>query len=67
MRSHPAGHVIVATFGPEGPQRCSGLPTARYDAHALHTVFGDEFELLDRCEDRHRTPAGVEQQFVYCL
>ena len=25
----PGGHVIIATFGPEGPLRCSGLPTSR--------------------------------------
>jgi SAM-dependent methyltransferase len=63
----PGGHVVVATFGPEGPQRCSGLPTARYDADALHAVFGDDFEMVDRVEERHHTPAGSEQQFVYCL
>ena len=63
----PGGHIIVATFGPEGPQRCSGLPTARYDAPALHAVFGDDFEMVDRREERHHTPGGSEQQFVYCL
>ena len=63
----PGGHVIIATFGPEGPLRCSGLPTARYDADALHAVFGADFALVDRREERHRTPAGTEQQFVYCL
>lgn len=63
----PGGHLIVATFGPEGPERCSGLPTARYDADALHAEFGTDFELVDRREERHRTPGGVDQQFVYCL
>jgi SAM-dependent methyltransferase len=63
----PGGHVVVATFGPQGPQRCSGLPTARYDAHTLHAVFGDEFEMVDRRQEEHRTPAGTQQQFVYCL
>lgn len=61
------GHVIVATFGPKGPERCSGLPTARYDADALHGVFGPEFTMLDSREEWHLTPGGVEQQFVYCL
>jgi SAM-dependent methyltransferase len=61
------GHVIIATFGPDGPQRCSGLPTARYDADGIHAVFGHDFEVIIRREERHRTPAGVEQQFVYCL
>ena len=63
----PGGHVIVATFGLQGPQRCSGLATSRYDADALHAVFGDDFEMVDRREERHQTPAGSEQQFIYCL
>jgi SAM-dependent methyltransferase len=61
------GHVIVATFGPEGPQRCSGLPTARYGADALHAAFGDDFELVAHREETHETPSGIAQQFVYCL
>jgi SAM-dependent methyltransferase len=63
----PGGHVVIATFAPEGPQRCSGLATARYDADALHAEFGAEFRLLERRQERHRTPAGVEQEFIYCL
>ena len=26
----PGGHVLVATFGPDGPEHCSGLDVARY-------------------------------------
>ena len=63
----PGGHVIVATFGPSGPERCSGLPTARYDASTLCGEFGPDFEMVDSREERHRTPASVEQQFIYCL
>ena len=63
----PKGHVIVATFGPQGPQRCSGLPTARYDAASLHAEFGAPFELVDRREELHLTPGGAHQQFIYCL
>ena len=63
----PGGYAIVASFGPDGPQRCSGLPTARYDAPALHAVFGPEFELLECEHENHHTPAGAEQQFIYCL
>ena len=37
---NPGGHVIVSTFGPEGPAKCSGLPVARYDAGSLHGEFG---------------------------
>ena len=36
----PGGHVIVSTFGPEGPTKCSGLEVMRYDADSLHSEFG---------------------------
>ena len=62
----PGGHVIVAVFGPDGPLQCSGLPVMRYAPDALHAEFGDAFELVEHTSDAHRTPAGVEQQFVYC-
>ena len=43
----PGGHVIVSTFGPEGPEKCSGLDVVRYDAEALHQQFGKSFKLID--------------------
>jgi 2-polyprenyl-3-methyl-5-hydroxy-6-metoxy-1,4-benzoquinol methylase len=61
------GHLIVATFGPEGPTRCSGLDTARYDAAALEGEFGSQFHLADSQIEWHTTPAGGKQQFLYCL
>ena len=63
----PGGHVIVATFGPEGPQQCSGLDVVRYDADSLHDQFGARFTLLDHQVEEHTTPAGRQQQFVYCM
>jgi 2-polyprenyl-3-methyl-5-hydroxy-6-metoxy-1,4-benzoquinol methylase len=36
----PNGHVIVATFAPDGPEQCSGLPVARYEPEELHGKFG---------------------------
>jgi 2-polyprenyl-3-methyl-5-hydroxy-6-metoxy-1,4-benzoquinol methylase len=60
------GHVIVATFGPEGPLHCSGLEVVRYDPDALHAEFGPAFRLVDHVTELHRTPSGVIQQFVYC-
>jgi SAM-dependent methyltransferase len=62
----PGGHVIVATFGPAGPSKCSGLDVVRYDATSLHGEFGARFELVDHVEEAHRTPWGSVQQFVYC-
>lgn len=62
----PGGHVIVATFGPDGPVKCSGLDVVRYDAEALHDAFGAAFELVDHVTEAHETPRGTVQQFVYC-
>lgn len=61
------GHVIVATFGPDGPEKCSGLDVVRYDAESLHGEFGPKFRLLDSITERHETPWGTPQQFMYCL
>lgn len=63
----PGGHAIVGTFGPDGPQQCSGLDVARYAPGELHGAFGDPFELLDARIDLHTTPWGSTQQFVYCF
>ena len=62
----PGGHVIVATFGPEGPTKCSGLEVVRYDPDALHDQFGTNFLLLRHLTEIHQTPAGAAQQFTYC-
>jgi len=63
----PGGHVIVSTFGPEGPTKCSGLPVVRYDAQELHGEFGNHFRLLESFTEVHETPFGAKQQFLYCL
>lgn len=62
----PGGHVIVSTFGPEGPTKCSGLEVMRYDAEELRGEFGARFRLVESCKESHRTPFGTTQQFLYC-
>jgi SAM-dependent methyltransferase len=62
----PAGHIVVATFGPEGPERCSGLEVVRYSPDGLHAEFGGEFQKVASTTETHTTPWGTEQQFVYC-
>ena len=61
------GYAIIATFALDGPKRCSGLPVARYDSDSLQRELGSEFELLAARSERHRTPAGHQQSFQYCL
>ena len=60
------GHVLVATFAPEGPDRCSGLPVIRYTAEGIHGEFGDDFRKVGSAAETHHTPWGSEQAFVYC-
>lgn len=62
----PGGHILVATFGPEGPQRCSGLDVMRYSSDQLHGEFGGDFKKVESLTEIHATPSGGEQQFVYC-
>jgi 2-polyprenyl-3-methyl-5-hydroxy-6-metoxy-1,4-benzoquinol methylase len=62
----PGGHVIVSTFGPEGPETCSGLDVIRYDAESLHQEFGSPFQLIESSKELHHTPFGTVQQFLYC-
>lgn len=61
------GHVIVATFGLDGPEKCSGLDVVRYNAESLHDEFGRKFHLLDSITELHETPWGAPQQFMYCF
>ena len=63
----PGGHLVLATFGPEGPTECSELPVARYDAVAVSSVLGPGYELLSSRLVDHRTPSGRTQQFTYAL
>jgi SAM-dependent methyltransferase len=61
----PGGSVIMATFGPEGPTLCSGLPAMRYSAKALERELGEPFRLQERVRELHRTPFGTTQEFWY--
>lgn len=63
----PGGHVIVATFGPDGPKQCSGLDVVNYDSQSLHQQFGREFKLVEADTELHGTPFGTTQQFLYCF
>jgi hypothetical protein len=61
----PGGHAVIATFGPAGPLKCSGLEIRRYDVRMLEELLGAEFELQSHELANHRTPMGATQQFLY--
>jgi SAM-dependent methyltransferase len=62
----PGGHIVVATFGPSGPERCSGLEVMRYRPEEIHAEFGHTFQKVGSSSEVHKTPWGKEQEFVYC-
>jgi ubiquinone/menaquinone biosynthesis C-methylase UbiE len=62
----PDGHLIIGTFSPEAPPKCSGLAVQRYDLERLQDTLGEEFELIDHRKELHVTPGGVEQMYLYC-
>ena len=60
------GQVVIATFGPEGPTKCSGLDVSRYDSATLLSRLGKNLELMEEELVDHTTPGGGVQQFLYC-
>lgn len=60
----PGGHAIIATFGPDGPTRCSGLPVDRYGTEGLEAEL-EGFTATSSELRTHLTPAGKPQQFLY--
>jgi trans-aconitate methyltransferase len=69
LRRHvvAGGAVIIATFAPDGPERCSGLPVQRYAPAQLQEVLGPGFTLVDARVQDHVTPAGAVQRFQWSL
>ena len=63
----PGGRVVLATFAPDGPERCSGLPVVRYDSEGLATRLGPGFALLESARAVHVTPWGAGQRFTWAL
>lgn len=61
----PGGLLVLATFGPDGPTSCSGLPTTGHSADDLAALFAPAFTPTHAETRMHRTPAGAKQQFTW--
>ena len=61
------GYAIIATFAPDGPTMCSGLPVVRYAPGELLAVLGAGMRLVDSRRETHVTPSGGEQRFQYSV
>lgn len=63
------GAIILATFAADGPEQCSGLPVARYDAAGLAdelaAAYGGAVTVTGDRRESHRTPAGAVQPFTW--
>lgn len=58
----PGGRLVVATFGPDGPERCAGLPVRRYDVDDLAEALAPEFRPIGASPLRPRDPAIGDQR-----
>jgi len=63
----PGGWAILATFGPEGPRRCSGLDVTRYSGEEIAAALGGGFRLERSFTRIHTTPSGIDQQLQWAV
>ena len=61
----PGGAVVISTFAPDGPPKCSGFDVMRYDERSILAELGAEFQLREVRRETHITPCQSEQRFVY--
>jgi hypothetical protein len=61
------GHAVISTFALDGPEKCSGLNVARYDARGLEAQFADGFKLVRAEREKHVTPWETVQPFTYTV
>lgn len=59
--------AVFGCFAPDGPERCSGLPVTRYDVDDLDAILGPEWTIVAEDRERHRTPFGAEQPFIWAV
>ena len=57
--------AIFATFAPDGPSHCSGLPVTRYDSAGIAAVLGNGWRLMASDHEDHHTPSGAVQSFTW--
>jgi len=57
-------HIVIATFSPEGPESCSGLPVQRWSAEHLSSLFVEFCTVVSQTKYEHITPWGSSQSFM---
>jgi 2-polyprenyl-3-methyl-5-hydroxy-6-metoxy-1,4-benzoquinol methylase len=59
------GCMILSTFSTNGPMMCSGLDTKQYSEESMKKLFSNGFEHVKSFEEKHMTPFGTGQIFIY--
>lgn len=62
----PGGYLIIGTFGPQGPLKCSGIEIKQYSQEELTALFAENFNVETCLYIDHSTPSGGNQQFTFC-
>lgn len=58
------GTLIVATFAPDGPEMCAGLPVQRYSVPDLAAQFVPAFEFVEGHELMPQSDEGDQRPYV---
>jgi len=61
------GYAVIAIFALDGPEKCSGLPVARYDSASLGRTLGTAFKLVHTRRHEHAAPWDSRQIFQFSV
>lgn len=61
------GYLILSTFSTKGPMMCSGLDTKQFSEESMKKLFSSGFEHVKSFEEKHMTPFGTDQIFIYSV
>ena len=66
VRKCVQGYMVVGTFSPEGPEKCSGLHVKQYSDDQLTNIFSEGFKKIRCITVDHITPFNTKQNFTFC-
>lgn len=61
------GILVMSTFAPDGPEKCSNLQANRYNCDDLLAILGNNFKFIHSDKEFHQTPFQTHQSFSYCV
>ncbi len=62
----PGGYLVLGTFSPDGPKKCSGLDIRQYSRATMQAIFAPWFRRIRCAETEHLTPFQTKQHFLFC-